>query len=120
VLNLFFMDLPNAEHVLRLTQELNLKVHQVAATAQLFKEGATVPFIARYRKEATGELDEVQITTIRDRLGARADHEVLHEQVVALLRHGGNVHAKRGRVRLDGRIGRDVGGGAIGAAGAHE
>lgn len=62
------MELPNPDHVLRVTQELNLKVHQVAATAQLFAEGATVPFIARYRKEATGELDEVQITAIRDRL----------------------------------------------------
>ena len=60
--------LPNPEHVLRIAAELNLKVHQVAATAQLFGEGATVPFIARYRKEATGELDEVQVMAIRDRL----------------------------------------------------
>ncbi len=61
----------NAEHVLQITQELSaggVKVAQVAATAQLLKDGATVPFIARYRKEVTGELDEVQITTIRDRL----------------------------------------------------
>ncbi len=59
----------NADHVLRITQELpGVKVAQVAATAQLLKDGATVPFIARYRKEVTGELDEVQITTIRDRL----------------------------------------------------
>ena len=66
------MDLPNPDHVLRITQELGLKVHQVATTAQLLKEGATVPFIARYRKEATGELDEVAITSIRDRLEALA------------------------------------------------
>ena len=59
---------PNAEHVLRLAGELNVKVFQVAATAQLLAEGATVPFIARYRKEATGELDEVQVLAIRDRL----------------------------------------------------
>jgi protein Tex len=59
----------NADHVLRITQELpGVKVAQVAATATLLKDGATVPFIARYRKEVTGELDEVQITTIRDRL----------------------------------------------------
>ena len=45
-----------------------MKVFQVAATAQLLAEGATVPFIARYRKETTGELDEVQVTSIRDRL----------------------------------------------------
>jgi uncharacterized protein len=59
---------PNPEHVLRLAAELNIKVYQVAATAQLFAEGATVPFIARYRKEVTGELDEVQVLAIRDRL----------------------------------------------------
>jgi uncharacterized protein len=59
---------PNPDHVLRLAQELNIKVFQIAATAQLLAEGATVPFIARYRKEATGELDEVQVTAIRDRL----------------------------------------------------
>ena len=59
---------PNPDHVLRLATELNIKVFQVAATAQLFAEGATVPFIARYRKEVTGELDEVQITAIRDRM----------------------------------------------------
>ena len=59
---------PNPDHVLRLAAELNVKVFQVAATAQLLAEGATVPFIARYRKEVTGELDEVQITAIRDRL----------------------------------------------------
>ena len=59
---------PNPEHVLRLAAELKIKVFQVAATAQLFAEGATVPFIARYRKEVTGELDEVQVLAIRDRL----------------------------------------------------
>ncbi len=59
---------PNPDHVLRLAQELNVKVFQVAATAQLLAEGGTVPFIARYRKEATGELDEVQVLAIRDRL----------------------------------------------------
>ena len=62
------MDLPNPDHVLRLAQELNLKIHQVASTAQLLAEGATVPFISRYRKEVTGLLDEVQVTAIRDRL----------------------------------------------------
>jgi uncharacterized protein len=55
-------------HVLKIAQELKLQTRQVAATAVLFEEGATVPFIARYRKERTGELDEVQITSIRDRL----------------------------------------------------
>lgn len=55
-------------HVIKIAQELKLQTRQVAATAVLFEEGGTVPFIARYRKERTGELDEVQITSIRDRL----------------------------------------------------
>src|SRR3954452_20111605 len=56
------------KHVLKISQELKLQTRQVAATAVLIEEGATVPFIARYRKERTGELDEVQITAVRDRL----------------------------------------------------
>lgn len=56
------------KYLIKITQELNLQPRQVAATAVLLEEGATIPFIARYRKEKTGELDEVQITSIRDRL----------------------------------------------------
>ena len=48
--------------------ELKLPAQGVAKTIQLFDDDATVPFIARYRKEATGNLDEEQITNIRDRL----------------------------------------------------
>ncbi|MBT63837.1 MAG: RNA-binding transcriptional accessory protein [Puniceicoccaceae bacterium] len=57
----------------QIAEELSLKAHQVAATAALIAEGGTVPFIARYRKEQTGELDEVLITSIRDRLQQLAD-----------------------------------------------
>ena len=56
------------KHLVQITTELGLQPRQVAATAVLLEEGATVPFIARYRKERTGELDEVKITAIRDRL----------------------------------------------------
>ncbi len=52
----------------KIAGELNIYPGQVQATAALLDEGATVPFISRYRKEATGSLDEVQITGIRDRL----------------------------------------------------
>ena len=48
--------------------ELRVKPKQVSATAELLDGGATVPFIARYRKEVTGELDETQIRTIEERL----------------------------------------------------
>lgn len=51
-----------------IARELSLQERQVAATAGLLAEEATIPFIARYRKEATGSLDEVQIAAIRDRL----------------------------------------------------
>ncbi len=63
------MTMPNASNdVHTISQELNLRPHQVASTVQLISEGATVPFIARYRKEATGMLDEVAVTHIRDRM----------------------------------------------------
>jgi uncharacterized protein len=55
-------------HIRRISSELNLQPRQVLATASLLKEGGTVPFIARYRKEATESLDEVAIANIRDRL----------------------------------------------------
>jgi uncharacterized protein len=51
-----------------IARELGLSAGQVQATADLLAEGATVPFLARYRKEVTGSLDEVVITAIRDRL----------------------------------------------------
>jgi uncharacterized protein len=55
-------------HVARAARELSLTPAQVRATAALLVDGATVPFIARYRKEATDSLDEVAIAAIRDRL----------------------------------------------------
>lgn len=56
------------QHLIAASSALNIPQHQVAAAAKLLEEGATVPFIARYRKEATGSLDEVQIAAIRDEL----------------------------------------------------
>jgi len=58
----------NVTHVERVAKELGLRAIQVGATAKLFADGATVPFIARYRKEATGSLDEVQIQNIQERM----------------------------------------------------
>ncbi len=51
-----------------IAQELSVANKQVDATIKLLEEGGTVPFIARYRKELTGSLDEVQIAAVRDRL----------------------------------------------------
>ncbi len=55
-------------HLEAIAKELNLRINQVGATIKLLAEGGTVPFIARYRKEATGTMDEVQIAAVRDRL----------------------------------------------------
>ena len=53
---------------LQIANLLNLNTKDVAATIDLIDEGATVPFISRYRKEATGSLDEVQVAKIRDEI----------------------------------------------------
>ena len=53
---------------LRIAEELNVAEAQVAATVELLDGGATVPFIARYRKEATGALDDAQLRTLEERL----------------------------------------------------
>ncbi len=52
----------------RSAQEINAQPKQVAATVTLLDEGATVPFIARYRKEVTGGLDDTQLRTLEERL----------------------------------------------------
>ncbi|WP_367872291.1 Tex family protein [Luteolibacter sp. Populi] len=64
-------EVPNeaaAQHIATIAKETGISVSSVASTAKLLAEGATVPFISRYRKEATGSLDEVQIQTVRDRM----------------------------------------------------
>jgi len=53
-------------HIQKIAKELSLAVNNVQSTLELLDEGATVPFISRYRKERTGSLDEVEITSIRD------------------------------------------------------
>jgi uncharacterized protein len=63
----------NESYVGKIAGELKVAPRQVAATAALLAEGATVPFIARYRKEATESLDEVAITAIRDRMSQLAE-----------------------------------------------
>jgi uncharacterized protein len=59
---------PSEQHLAQVATELALRTAQVRATAELLANDATVPFIARYRKEATDSLDEVAIAAIRDRL----------------------------------------------------
>ncbi|MDL2314096.1 RNA-binding transcriptional accessory protein [Desulfovibrio sp. OttesenSCG-928-C14] len=65
--------------------ELGIKAGQVGAVAALLDEGATIPFIARYRKEAHGSLDEVAITGIRDRLEKLRELEARRKAVLKSL-----------------------------------
>ena len=52
----------------RIASELSVQEWQVKAAGDLINSGATVPFIARYRKEATGTLDDAQLRTLDERL----------------------------------------------------
>ncbi len=74
------------EHGLKISDELGLKLQQVDAVARLLDDGATVPFIARYRKEATGSLDEVAIIKIRDRLEQLKELDKRRESILESLR----------------------------------
>lgn len=79
---------------LKIATELGITVRQVEATAKLLQEGATVPFIARYRKEATGSLNEMQITTIRDRLEQLAELDKRRETILKSIREQGKLTAE--------------------------
>ncbi|MGJ8678041.1 MAG: Tex family protein [Akkermansiaceae bacterium] len=76
---------PSSVFISRIAVEYSLSVQQVAATAKMFADGATVPFIARYRKEATGGMDEVQILNVRDRLVQLADLEKRRDAIIKSL-----------------------------------
>jgi uncharacterized protein len=75
----------NKEHIAKIAKELKLTEKQVHATAQLLEEDATIPFIARYRKEATGSLDEVNIAAIRDRLNQIEELDKRREAILKSL-----------------------------------
>ena len=76
------MDALHERFIARIAAELNLAASKVSATARLLGESATVPFIARYRKEVTGSLDEVAITSIRDRLAQLTELEQRREAIL--------------------------------------
>ena len=73
----------------QITRELQLERSQVAATVALLDDGATVPFIARYRKENTATLDEVAIASIRDRLSQLRELGSRREAVLSSLEKQG-------------------------------
>ena len=63
--------------------ELNVKPKQVQAAVELLDEGNTVPFIARYRKEVTGELQDEQLRTIEERIKYLCNLETRRQEIIA-------------------------------------
>ena len=75
----------NPAHINKIASGLSIEPRQVEATVALLDNGATVPFIARYRKEATGSLDEIAITGIRDRLNQLRELDTRRESILKSL-----------------------------------
>ena len=83
----------------KITEELGVKRWQVDAAVKLIDEGNTIPFIARYRKEATGTLDDAQLRTLHERLQYLRGLEEKKEQVLSAIEEQGNLTKE-----LKGRI----------------
>jgi protein Tex len=75
----------------QITKEVNLGLKHVKAVAELLAEGATIPFIARYRKELTGSMDEVMITTIRDRIEQLRELDKRRESIISSIEKQGKL-----------------------------
>jgi uncharacterized protein len=73
----------------KISQELGITKKQVSSTLELLTSGATIPFIARYRKEITGSLDEVTITSIRDRFSQLKDLDKRQQSILHSLKERG-------------------------------
>ena len=73
-------------HIAKISGELGLRAEQVEAVVLLLDDSATIPFIARYRKERTGSLDEVAITSIRDRIAQLRELEKRRTSILASLK----------------------------------
>jgi uncharacterized protein len=75
----------------RIAQEVGAHLNQIIAAIQLLDEGATVPFIARYRKEATGGLDDTQLRHLEERLSYLRELEVRRAVVLASIEEQGKL-----------------------------
>ena len=75
----------------QLAQELNIKPHQAEAAVRLIDEGNTIPFIARYRKEATGSLDDEVLRALDERLRYLRNLEEKKQQVLATIEEQGKL-----------------------------
>ena len=80
-----------AKIIARLAEELAVKAPQISATVELLDGGATVPFIARYRKEVTGGLDDTQLRNLEERLGYLRELEERRTTVLAAIDEQGKL-----------------------------
>ena len=78
-------------HSEKIAKELLIKPSQVDATVALLDEGATVPFISRYRKERTGSLDDLAVSTIRDRIHQLRDLDKRRESILNSIEEQGKL-----------------------------
>ena len=76
----------------KIAEELEVKTSQVDAAVKLIDEGCTIPFIARYRKEVTGALNDEQLRALDDRLKYLRNLEDRKTQVIASIEEQGAVH----------------------------
>ena len=77
----------------KIAEELGIRKNQAQAAIQLIDEGNTIPFIARYRKEATGALNDEILRNLFDRLTYPRHYEVKTAQVSATIVHQGTLTA---------------------------
>ena len=77
--------------IAQLARELSLKAADVDAAVKLIDEGNTIPFIARYRKEATGGMDDVALRALNERLGYLRNLEQRKEDVIVLINAQGKL-----------------------------
>ena len=79
------------DHINIIAKELALQIKQVQAAGLLLEEGATVPFVARYRKEMTGSMDEVAIMAVRDRMEQLKELDKRRETVLESIQSQGKL-----------------------------
>ena len=75
----------------RIAEEIGVRPSQVLSAVLLLDEGATVPFIARYRKEATGNLDDTQLRTLAERLVYLRELEDRRDAILATIEEQGKI-----------------------------
>lgn len=79
------------EHLDLISAELSIKNWQVSNVARLIDEGATIPFISRYRKEQTGSLDEVAVASVKDKLAKFEELEKRKQTVLTTIEEQGKL-----------------------------